>query len=232
MTRITLVMPYYDNHQMLVEHYRLIGELPKEIKEQVEVVIVDDGSPTHPAGKADIGVPLQIFRIKVDIRWNQDAARNIGVRYARTQWVLLTDIDHIVPRGTWSSLVGKEWDPLKVYSFARVSAPDNEPYKPHPNSWFLTRTLFDKVGGYDERFAGYYGTDGDFKVRLLAQAAEWIQLKETLIRVPRHVIPDASTTRYERKEPGDRPNVDRLRHARDRIGDKIMRYRFPYVRIL
>lgn len=273
-TDVTLVMPYYENAGMLTEHYRLLRMLPDDLRAHIHFVVVDDGSPTAPALIGDPGVPLQIWRLKVDVRWNQDAARNIGVKHAPTPWVLMTDMDHIVPRGTWRKLIEGDWDAKNAYSLARVSAtpranprprmievcplaacddgchyPEcaldcagrraalaadsgHEPDKPHPNSWFLHRSLFERVGGYDERFAGYYGTDGDFKVRLLEKAKSWVKLEEYLIRVPREVIPDASTTSYARKEHYDRPEVQRLLKARPTSYDpRPQRFRFPYERV-
>jgi hypothetical protein len=73
------------------------------------------------------------------------------------------------------------------------------PYKPHPNSWLLTRAMYDRVGGYDERYRGVYGTDGIFAKQLRQNARKIAPLKEVLIRYPREVVPDASTTTLARK---------------------------------
>jgi len=165
----------------------------------------------------------------VDIRWNQDACRNLGVDKAHTEWVLLTDMDHLVTVGLLQRVMYSTCDPKIAYRFSRVSAPNMEPYKLHPNSWFLTRKLYKRVGGYDERFAGYYGTDGDFRDRLDAKAA-LVQLKEYLIRVPREVIADASTTVYERKTDWDGDNIKRLKMERGKHPP--IRQNFPYERVL
>jgi hypothetical protein len=102
MTPTTLVMPYYINAGMLKAQFEMLRNLPADLRDLIGVVVVDDGSPTAPAEPEDLsGIPLQIYRIDVDIRWNQDAARNIGVRHAENNWVLLTDIDHMVPSKTW-----------------------------------------------------------------------------------------------------------------------------------
>lgn len=241
-TPTTLVMAYYENPGMLAEHFRLLASYPEELRAGISLVVVDDGSPTYPATPpfSDLGVPLQMYRIKKDVRWNQDAARNIGVLHAQTDWVLMTDMDHIVPRGTWSALLGRQWDEATAYSFSRVTAvrsddltsEQNTEYKHHPNSWFMSKKLFERVGGYDERFAGYYGTDADFSVRLAGVAAERTRLKEYLIRVPREVIPDASTTTYKRKMDYDRPAIVRLTDQRKIAGGQPMRYRFEYERVL
>jgi hypothetical protein len=89
MTPTTLVMAYYENPGMLAKQFASIRELPANLRDLIGVVIVDDGSPTKPAQPEDLaGVPLQIYRIGVDVRWNQDAARNIGVAHAGKQLAL------------------------------------------------------------------------------------------------------------------------------------------------
>jgi hypothetical protein len=58
------------------------------------------------------------------------------------------------------------------------------------------------------RFAGYYGTDGDFKERVSWPMPAKIKMfKEHIIRVPRTVLADASTTTYLRKQPEDKPMI-------------------------
>ncbi|MBR1150088.1 glycosyltransferase [Bradyrhizobium sp. JYMT SZCCT0428] len=232
MTPTTLVMAYYENPGMLREQFASIRRLPAKLRDLLHVVIVDDGSPDHPAVPEDIGCSLQIWRIGVDVRWNQDAARNIGVHHAETEWLLLTDMDHVVPEATWQPLLLRQYDRDVAYRLARVSAPDMAPYKPHPNSWFLTRKLFERAGGYDESFAGLYGTDALFRDALVPTAREIVMLKEVLIRYPREVIPDASTTRYLRKQPEDRAGIAAL--MRRRKADAAWspkRLSFPYSRV-
>jgi len=231
-TPTTLVMAYYENARMLERHYHLIRNLPFPVRDQISVIIVDDGSPNAPAYGADLnGVALQVYRLRQDVRWNQDACRNIGVAHAETDWVFLTDMDHMVPERTWVSVVLRNHAPERAYQFARVSEPDMMPYKHHPNTWFMTRKLYDKIGGYDERFAGYYGTDGDFSTRLrgLAKVA---MFKEPVIRVPRGVTPDASTTTYLRKQPEDKPMIEKIMNERSQIKDwKPLRGLFAYDKV-
>lgn len=216
MTPTTLVMPYYLNAGMLTKQFEGIASLPARLRDLMAVTIVDDGSPHSPARmpEFEVGCSVQIWRIDVDVRWNQDAARNIGAVHAETNWILLTDIDHIVPRKTWEHILLRDWDPQCSYRFGRVSAPALDPYKFHPNSWFMTKRKYEEAGGYDERFAGYYGTDADFRDRVEG-TGPIIQLKEVLIRVPRQVIPDASTTTYLRKQPEDTKAIRRIKAERN-----------------
>lgn len=238
MTPFTLVMAYYDNPGMLLAQMKRWHELPEDIRASLHVVIVDDGSPTRPA--ADVCLPAQtwnlasfeLWRMRVDVRWNQDACRNIGVRAARTPWVLLTDMDHAVPVETWRRLMNAKLKKAHVYRFGRVSMPDLAPYKHHPNSWAMTRTMYWQVGGYDEALAGNYGTDGDFLVRVRREA-HLVELPEVLIRYPREVIPDASTTTLERKRPEDKEAVSRIIKARAGDPDwRPLHFSFPCERVL
>lgn len=204
MRDVTLCMAYYLNAGMLAVQYEHLAAMPADLKTGLRLIVVDDGSPRDPATPpaSDPGFPVEIYRMLQDVRWNQDACRNLAVDRAATDWLLLTDMDHMIPEATLRKAITKALDPATVYRFSRVSAPDMAPYKPHPNSWLLTKAVFDRMGGYDEAMAGFYGTDADFRDRVQA-VAPIVTLKEHLIRVPREVIPDASTTTYERKTPED-----------------------------
>lgn len=238
MNKITICLAYYLNPGMLAAQYANLASLPAELKAHLRLIVVDDGSPHDPATPpaADIGVPVEIFRVMVDVRWNQDAARNIAAHEAPEGWLLLTDIDHVPPERTLRYIIRARLSLLNVYRFARVSAPDMTPYKPHPNSWLITRDMYWTAGGYEERTAGFYGTDGPWRDQVKA-AVEWanglvVVLKDPLIRYPREVIADASTTTYERKTDADRANIGRIRAEIAESGDlKPHVLTFPWERV-
>jgi glycosyltransferase involved in cell wall biosynthesis len=228
-------MAYYRNAGMLAEQFRRIRALPALLRDQICVIVVDDGSPDGEARGEPIGCPLSLYRIDVDVRWNQDAARNIAAHNAATQWLLLTDMDHIVSEPAWNRVLLDKLHKANVYRFSRTTleADGKEtPYKPHPNSWLMTRTMYDLVGGYDEALAGHYGTDADFRDRV-AQAAAIEMLEEHLIRVPRETIPDASTTTYVRKgAPEDVGAIPRIKAARALVSNwKPLRLSFAHKKI-
>lgn len=233
MAKVTLIFPYYCNPGMLQYQYDTIAKLPNYIQDELNLIVIDDGSPKGQAflPKKDLGIGVQVYRIDVDVRWNQDAARNIGMRHSETEWNLLTDIDHVVPHKTWERIMNTKYDEGVAYKFGRVSAPDMGPYKHHPNTWLMSKKLWAQIGGYDERFAGYYGTDGDFRDRVV-EYGDQIMLKEVIIRIPRSFIKDASTTNYLRKQPEDRENIARIKSKRDKEeGWRPQNFRFPYHRV-
>lgn len=236
MRDLTLILPYYRNPLILQEQLRAWAAYPDDLKAHLHVIVVDDGSPKFkalPEHLIETGLAsLRLYRTKVDVRWNWLFCRNLGVSEATTDWVLLTDIDHVLPESTLRALLTETMNPDWVYRFSRVDAPDMTPYKPHPNSWFLTRKMFDRIGGYDERFSGFYGTDADFRDRAHEKARFVELLSHPLIRYPREVIADASTTTYGRKEQQDRDNVKRIRQERADVPNwRPLRLTFPWERL-
>lgn len=200
---ITYIYPYYENPQFLRQQLEGWLAYPAWLLELLTVIVVDDGSPDQPVADVlgDIATPawLRLFRIEVDIRWNWLAARNIGAWHAADGWLLLTDIDHVVPVETLTAIVYGDHDPGTAYAFSRREH-DGREASPHSASWLMVREMFWTVGGYDERGSGYYGNDGPFR-RRVASTARMAVLRDVLVR--HEYQGDSSTTRYLRKQPED-----------------------------
>ena len=199
---ISLVFAYYENPSMLELQWKEIDEYPESVKEKLEVLIVDDGSPSRPA--VDVFRPQNlprhsIFSINRDLRWNQDAARNIGAHEAQSPWLLLTDIDHVVPGETLRSLIGMEKDPSVFYTFSRIKFATGEEREPHPNSYFMSKELYWAIGGHDEDYAGIYGKDFLFRKRAQRHTNEVVLQNTPLARVGSTLVGDAGTRTISRK---------------------------------
>ena len=237
---LTLIYPYYNNHDMLVHHqHEHWMRYPIVVRECIEVIVVDDCSPRKPALRAiasgDLGYAFRLYRIKKDVRWNWIAARNLGAHEAKKSWLFMTDMDHVLTVSNIEILLqlimGGKLDKKKYYTFDRKDAPDLTPYKNHPNTYLIHRDLFWKNGGYDEEFSGYYGTDGYYR-KLLDKVSEGEHLDGVfVVRYPREVIGDASTVDYERKTEFDKSKklVMRAKFAEERP-QKVLT--FPWERLI
>ena len=193
---ISVVFAYYENPSMLELQWKEIAAYPPSLKKKLQVLVIDDGSPTRPA--ADVARPRNlpkhsIFRIDRDVRWNQDAARNIGAHEAQSPWLLLTDIDHVVPQETLDRLMAMERDTSVFYTFSRIKFATGESREPHPNSYFLTKELYWAIGGHDEDYAGIYGKDFLFRKRAHRHAQEVFLSDTPLSRVGSTLVSDAGT---------------------------------------
>jgi len=230
---VTLCLSYYENPMMLRHQLEYLAAIPDEVKSHIRLIVVDDGSPDHPAepviaAAPSPGCPLALYRMDVDIRWNQDACRNLAASQAETRWLLLTDMDHVVPLKTWVRIIMGRLTWKEVYTFSRKTGAKLSMRNPHPNTWLLTVDRFDAAGGYDESLAGWYGTDGDFK-RRLARVATIVLVPEFIHEVTPDMVPDCRTTRYDRKTPEDRTNLSRLIAKRGAAAP--VKGRFPWHRV-
>jgi len=218
---ITLIYPYYSNPDFFRLQCAWWSTYPAWLREHLSVIVVDDGSPIPATLPAVQPFPMRLFRIEVDVRWNWLAARNIGFHHAPEGWCIVTDMDHVIPESTATSLVYGRHDPSVIYALSRIEH-SGEVLGSHPNSFVMTRRMFWKIGGYDEALSGMYGSDGDFRRRCAAKAQLKL-LSDRLVRHEYHL--DSSTTAYKRKQPED--NVSRLVSARGK-GWKPRTLSFPY----
>jgi hypothetical protein len=205
---LSIVFAYYENPSMLELQWKEISAYSDALKSHIEVIVVDDGSPHNPAAAVLRPEPLprfSIFHIERDIPWNQDAARNIGAHEAKARWLLLTDIDHVVPEKTLEQILALKRDPDVFYSFGRIKFDSGETRDPHPNSYLMTKRMYWDIGGHDEDFAGIYGKDVLFRARALSHAPQVYLSDMPLARVGSSFVPDAGTTSISRS------NTQRMR---------------------
>lgn len=228
---LSICMPYFRNPRMLHRHLLVWkNEWPASLKSQVEIVIVDDGSPDETAAEALTAIwngdraglpPLSLYRVLINRKWGQHAARNIAGHEAKGRFLLMTDMDHVVPGSTIAEVLRllPELGKREVLTFGRVDAPttltwkaadwtefartrrEDGSLKVHVNSFCVSRSHFWALQGYDEDFVGIYGCDNEFRTRLWRRSTERHLHEFPLIRVDRSVIPDASTRDVERKVP-------------------------------
>jgi phage anti-repressor protein len=195
---ITLIMPYYNNPGMLKKHIEVWGQY--ENKKDIRLILVDDCSKQQAIDVFnEHGIPLQtqVYRILVDIPWNWIGARNLAMTHAKG-WCLMTDIDHVLMPEDFDKLLnfkpesGKAYVPQRKFSNGTVNK------KRHPNTFLIENELFWGVGGYDESFSGWYGTDFAFRQSIIDQTVETDEFALTLYS--RKEIKDASTTEFGRKD--------------------------------
>ena len=154
----------------------------------VMFVIVDDASPiSYEVPAFDLN--LIWLRINEDIPWNQGGARNLGVTYAPSEKILLSDLDHKIPEGTLRYLVKRRSPGKIIYKLRRRDPITGRRMKGHPNLFFMSRSRFFKHFGYDEEFAGNYGFEDVrfIKYQKLQGTLHW-HLPKRIIAVPRRNI--------------------------------------------
>jgi len=156
MKDLTLVCPYYCERDLLAFQCGVWFSYADEIKQRLRIIVVDDASPRDPAGpllertRDRIGFDLQVLRINEDIGWNCGGAKNLGVAEATTEWVVLLDIDHVLPEDSVRNMLdAPKLDRLGVYTFKRTVA-GGQRRRPAPEVFLLRRDTYCDMGGYDE----------------------------------------------------------------------------------
>lgn len=158
--RLTYVTHYYIDGPSsnavtkLLERYQ---DYDKELMSMIHFVLVDDCSSTI-IDVDGYSLNIDLIRINEDIPWNQAGARNVGVIYAKSDKILLSDIDHIFPEHTLRELIQRRNPRSTFYKIYRKDDKGNT-RKGHPNTFFMSRARFFRFYGYDEEFAGKYGAE-------------------------------------------------------------------------
>lgn len=223
--RFAVCMPYRNAPQMLRAHYdhwNLIGAHLIDF----QMSVVDDCSDKlMPAPDMRIAAYLreavQGWRILGEhIPWSHRCATNWAVEKSRAPWLVITDIDHMLPLSTVVDLQNRysNLNPDAVYTFERRNTDGSEKTS-HPDSWLMSRSMWQRIGGYDERLRGHYGQNWDFIQRVKKHAMYVERLPSHLVRYARTDIPDASMPDdYPRKSLVARAAVARLRNEHEAAG--------------
>lgn len=157
--KLTYITHFYcnqDNINSVLELLEKYAGYPQEILDQVQFIIVDDGSPISYE-IPDFNLNLHWLRIDDDIAWNQGGARNLGVTYAKSDKILITDLDHSLPPETFAYLINHRNPGRDFYKIYRTNPETGEIYKGHSNLFFMSRARFMRHFGYDEEFSGGHG---------------------------------------------------------------------------
>lgn len=231
MRTISIITPYFENPKMFELQCRMWGQLPKELLAKTEFIVIDDCSTEFPASNYAMifpGMQFRLYRVTEKAKWNWIACRNIGAHEAHGDWLMMTDMDHVVDAELLAHLHSMKVEPDCFYVPSRVDGPARVPNpKPHPNSYFMSRDFFWKVGGYDENYSGNYGTDGIWRRRCEALGKRVLLDMPLVQYLPDHGIQDCRST-LDRKSEEQRAAVLKITEQ----GLPVKTLSFPYERII
>ena len=163
--KLSCIIPVLNSHEVVrrqLLHFSRMGLLP-----DTELILVDDGSDPAITNTADL--PVHIVRTNDARPWTWALARNAGARVARGEYLLMFDVDHIVP--AYAIRFIRETTALKVQFVREFGVLDENgiltqdrdvladyglPLEkglkigPLPNNFAMKRDLFWELGGYRE----------------------------------------------------------------------------------
>jgi len=172
---LTYVIHYYldqDSPSVILDLLSKYSQYSGELLDVVQFVIVDDGSPLE-FEIPEYNLNIIWLRITDNIIWNQPGARNLGVTYAKSDKVLLADLDHEFPEHTLQKMTQMGRLGKKFYKVWRLNREDNKIGRPHPNTFLISRGRFFELYGYDEEYSGGYGADDYRFVKFQKYHGSW-----------------------------------------------------------
>lgn len=155
--RLSYVTHFYlnqDDPSSVFSLLRRYETYAADLLDLIQFVVVDDGSSlTYEI--PDFNLNIIWLKIDQDVPWNQAGARNLGAVYARSDKMLLTDLDHEFPEETLKYMAARPECGKNMYRIYRTYPKR----RPHPNTFLMSRARFFRFYGYDEEFSGHYGAE-------------------------------------------------------------------------
>lgn len=230
--RFSYVCAYYKSADMLREQVRQWDAWPKHCLNKTTFIVVDDCSEERPIPIDDLkasGLDVRAYRITVRVTWNFRAAANVGMHEAPDGWCLVNGIDHVLTGGQAARLFASDLDSDTAYKLKRRTAITNQKIANRGDIWLITRDLWWRAKGFDERFAGWQsGIAGAFAGRIVEAGGNPRGLLDAhLTRYSRRIVADSSCPLLPRNT---RPAGDDLDHILSQPGPTAMTY--PYERLL
>lgn len=174
MNNLTIYFPYYNQSSALKYSLDNYSNFKESTRKQLTIFIVDDGSEDEASNyitkKYLSKLNIILYRIDVDICWNQPECNNLAFSKIETDYVIRTDIDHFFDEINIDKILNRLSNQIlnldnHFYKFNRLSKTLDKLY-PHPNSYIVSKKSYIKSEGYNESLSGNYGDDFDFIPRL------------------------------------------------------------------
>ncbi len=178
--KISIIIPVLNSHEVLrrqLLHFDKMG-----IPEDVEVIIIDDGS--IPRLRAEPRPWLTLHHTNDFRPWTWPVARNTGAKMAKGEYFIMVDVDHIITSDFIDIVRNFSGDHIRINrEFAVLDEAGDltqnravleayglpkhysTKFNPHRNQFAIHRDLYWKLGGFREDRIGLpypQREDGDF----------------------------------------------------------------------
>lgn len=239
---LTFVIATYGQPQMMAKWFENLREYDKDVLSDIHLVIVDDhgNPPVEIPNDIHSLIDLKLFRVTDDIPWNQMGARNLGVQEAPTNWVLMLDPDMVVEPPMAARLLRQVQRMSQgMLMKLQLKYTDDVLDDSSPNVYLVHKKEFERVGGYDEDYAGHKGwsdvqlmhTFRGLGVRFLPSKGFWVRYYR-----PRDIA-DATVTTLDRDTKHNRAvHIRKMNVAKKNwktfVASKGPNIRFKWSRVL
>ena len=208
--RLTYIVTCYFNNVVtsrLMDLLRNYEKYSPDLLDRIQFVVVDDGSPVG-FEIPDFNLNVTWLRITEDIPWNLGGARNLGVVYAKSDKIILTDLAYDFPEHTLDKAMRMGNPGRRIYRFWRKSSSTGDYLPlPHANTFLMSRGRYLRLYGYDEEYCGHYGFFGGWLTSFHRYHGSWIT------KLPRRFF----CIRHDGKERYLDHDLDRNKEPNERL---------------
>ncbi len=143
---LTIVYSYYNSSKALEIQIDNWSQYPIELMKKLHFILIDDCSDSKADLKINFPINLTLLRVTDNIPWNQPGAKNLGFKFAKTDWIFTSDIDHVLQPEMCGKLIELKKEKKTVYYFSRLTD-KGENRDSHPNSFLIHKDIFRELGG-------------------------------------------------------------------------------------
>lgn len=172
--KASIIISIYNSHEAVRRQILYFRKM--KLPDDVEFIFVDDGSNPPLKGRMK---NLRIIRTNNKLAWTQGLGRNLGASVANGEYLLFTDIDHILSREAIEAVRTFGGDKMSFKRYVGVITTDGDftqdmdilldhgfnikrKYRNgvylyasiHGNTYAIKKSTFDLLGGYNETFSG------------------------------------------------------------------------------
>ncbi len=193
MMELSVVIPCHNSSKTIGS---CLNSLQNMYRENVEIIIADDGSEDDTARIAE-SFGVCVLRLE---KQGRAAALNSGIKAAKGQAILFTDSDCLVPRdwademhkllmqgydGVGGNLIPSKWTMVEVAKILRYLHEFESDFELsgeytrfclNGNNMAITRDALNKIDGFDPNYV--HGADADLTKRLLNAGCRLLRTKE------------------------------------------------------
>lgn len=159
--KLTIGTTYYNNPEYLIKF------IDRNFEYVDEIIIVDDGSSLPISDFVTPTDKIKLFRVTEDIGFNSHGCRNLIMKQAKNNWIILMDIDRefIFVEEAYKTIYDAHLNPDTLYRFMAHSNIKESHIS--VNDFLIHRNHFFSAGGYDEELIGMRTGDREYFKQLL-----------------------------------------------------------------
>lgn len=176
--RITLAYPFCGDSRHLETQIQTWRQYSAVLRRKIDILLISYRPEDLPEIPEDININIIVYRPADNLLSNVISAKNFAVEVARTNWLLISTINHVVCEKALSQLLRIRTNyPRRFYTFS-LDFPANQPKESlrelrhrtiNSATLFTCRRTLLQAGGYDEEFTAISGYDNEILRWHLAQ---------------------------------------------------------------